>query len=590
MTFVFKAAFEDVYAVRQLLNERPGKLRAPRRTDDAITFRYDGADGVQRVLAVRFSPSPGSARRNEARFQLKLEPREKKQLAVAVCIAESKRGDDIAADVEACLDPKAVYRRLKTASETWLGSPTGIESDSLALNSIMQRSLRDARMLHSTLEKEHYICAGVPWFGALFGRDSLVASLQMLAFAPALAKQTLELLAKHQGSRVDHWREEEPGKILHEFRVGELANLREIPHTPYYGTVDATLLFLILIGRYTAWTGDLSLFRELHDHVTAALHWMQAYGDRNRDGYIEYESKSKKGLVNHGWKDSGDAIVNEDGSLAEPPIALVEVQAYAYMAKREIAALYNQVGESERAVSLQREAEEQRERFNRDFWLPEKGIYALALQAGGKPAAVVSSNTAHALWSEIAEPEKAKQIAERIMADDMFSGWGVRTLSKQERRYNPVGYHLGSVWPHDNSIIASGLRRYGFDDFSLRIFAGMIEAARHFGDGLPELFSGFARSDYGVPVRYPVACHPQAWAAATVPHLLETVLGLTPEGLDGRLRIVRPILPDFVDRLEIHHLKVARVSLDLRFERRKDHIVAEVLQLSGPLDVVIEPG
>lgn len=278
----------------------------------------------------------------------------------------------------------------------------------------------------------------MPWFVTLFGRDSIVTALQTLAYDPEIAAQTLRLLAKYQSRRMDEWRDAQPGKILHELRTGEMAKLGEIPHTPYYGTIDATPLFLILAGRHAAWTGDLGLFNELRDNIEMALEWMNKYGDLNGDGFIEYASASEKGLINQGWKDSGDAIVNADGSLGRPPIALVEAQGYAYQAKREIAALFRRAGEDERAKQLEFEADEARRRFNRDFWLEDKGIYALALQVGREPVAVVSSNPGHALWSGIADEEKARRTMERLMADDVFNGWGVRTLSEKERRYNPI--------------------------------------------------------------------------------------------------------------------------------------------------------
>lgn len=464
---------------------------------------------------------------------------------------------------------------------------TGILSDSLLPGTILDRSLRDLHRLKSRLDTQEYFAAGVPWFATLFGRDSIITSLQTLAFDPQPAARTLRLLAQYQCRQADDWRDAQPGKILHELRCGEMAHLGEIPHTPYYGTIDATPLFLILIGCHAAWTGDLSLFTELRENIELALNWMKQYGDSDGDGYIEYASTSENGLINQGWKDSGDALVNADGTLARPPIALVEVQGYAYLARVLISELYNRSGNSQRADVLRREAEELRARFNRDFWLEEKGIYAMALQAGNQPVTVVSSNPGHALWTGIADDDKARRTMERLMADDMFNDWGVRTLSAQERRYNPIGYHLGTVWPHDNSIIAAGFRRYGFDDAAQRIFMGIIEATMNFEHyRLPEVFAGFHRRDYGVPVRYPVACHPQAWAAGTIPYLLTTMLGLEPAAFDQRLRIVRPRLPDFISWLEVRRLRVGRASADLRFERQTDgSISVKVLKTSGPLEV-----
>ena len=403
----------------------------------------------------------------------------------------------------------------------------------------------------------------------LFGRDSLISGLQSLAYEPNVAEQTLRLLAKFQGDKVDDWRDEQPGKIMHELRVGEMAHLNEVPQTPYYGSIDATPLFLILLAEHAAWTCRLNVFHDLRGDAEKALKWMAEYGDPHHAGWLAYADKSSKGLSNQGWKDSGDSIMNADGSLAKPPIALAEVQGYVYLAKRGMAGLYRRDGDDAAADRLEKEADDLRRRFNRDFWLEDKGIFALALQDGGKPAAVVASNAGQALWSGIADADKARRTADRLMADDVFSGWGIRTLSMQEKRYNPSGYHVGSVWPHDNSLIVAGFRNYGLDEAARRVFAGIAEAATYFhGDRLPEVFSGFRREHFGVPVRYPVACHPQAWAAGSVPFLLQSLLGLTPEAFDGRLRIVRPVLPDGVDRVELHRLRVGEARVDLRFTRR----------------------
>jgi glycogen debranching enzyme len=469
-----------------------------------------------------------------------------------------------------------------------LRQETEITSDSLMLNNIMDRSLRDLWVLRSHLGEASYFAAGVPWFVTLFGRDSIITALQTLAYNPRVAEQTIRLLANFQGRLVNEWSEEEPGKILHEIRVGEMARLGEVPHTPYYGTVDATPLFLILIGEHARWTGSFALFNELKGNVEAALNWIARYGDCDGDGYVEYVGKTEKGLNNQGWKDSGDAIVNSDGTLAIPPIALVEVQAYVYQAKREIAALFRRAGDEERAGQLDAEADELRHKFNRDFWV-EPGWYALALQKDKRPVEVLSSNAGHALWARIADEEKAKRTAASLMTEEMFNGWGVRTLSAGEVYYNPLGYHLGTVWPHDNSIIAAGFKRYGCEREALRIFVGLVEAAVHFaGRRLPELFGGFTRDDYGVPVPYPVACQPQAWAAGTMPYLLTTLLGLEPEGYENRLRVVRPVLPEFVNHVEIRRLRIGEARADLRFERAGEGIEVKVLKVDGTLDLTVE--
>lgn len=592
ISLTFQAGFQDTFIVRGAKNKRTGKMRAPAWDGKALCFSYKGVDKIYRGLAIHFTPDVEPTGDSSATLRINLRPQESKQVSVSLVIAES--ADEAAIQPHSFVqsDFGGVENALRLAAKEWAEKHTTVESNSRVLNKVMARSLSDHLVLRSKLNEDHYFAGGLPWFGALFGRDSLIASLQMLAYSPAIADQTLRLLAKLQGNRVDSSRAEEPGKILHELRCGELANSKQIPQTPYYGTVDATPLFLILLARHAAWTGDLTLFHQLRSNVEAALEWISKYGSPDSDGYLKYQgSKSKGGLGNRGWKDSGDAIVNSDGSLAEQPIALVEVQGYVYLAKTGLADLYRRASEPERADRLLEEAAKLKSHFNEDFWLQDKNFYALALQQGNRPAAVVSSNPGQALWSGIVDPNKAKLVADRLMADDMFSGWGVRTLSEQERRYDPIGYHLGTVWPHDNSIIAMGFRQYGLDDAFQRLFEGMLEIAGRFEHHrLPELFAGFARKEYDVPVPYPEACHPQVWAAGAIPLMLQTALGLVPLGFDRRLRIVRPLLPDSAQHLEIHGLKVANATVSLRFERNAERKVdVRVLHVDGDLDISVEP-
>jgi glycogen debranching enzyme len=588
LTLTFQAAFEDVFAIRGLLPERLGEARPPEWKDGALSLVYDGADGRYRSLSISFSPQPEAADGTTAHFRVTLGPDAQTRILLALQVAESPELSQVQPKQRDQPDIKGVQAYVHESSRTWLDYQTEVRSDNPLLNRIMDRSLRDLRVLRGSIGGHEFFSAGVPWFATLFGRDSLISALQTLAYAPEMAAHTLRLLASYQASQVDEWRDAQPGKILHELRVGELARLNEIPQGRYYGTIDATLLFLILIGRHAAWTGDMALFDELRGNVERALGWMAQYGDPRGWGYIAYESTSDKGLINQGWKDSGDAIVNADGSLAAPPIALVEVQGYAYLARRAIADLYERAGAPEQARQLRAEADDLRTRFNRDFWLPDRHFFALALQDEKQPVAVRSSNPGQALWTGIVDPHTAKAVADMLMADDMFNGWGIRTLSSKERRYNPIGYHLGSVWPHDNAIIAAGLKRYGFDDAFQRIFASIAAAAGHFGGArLPELFAGFRREEYGIPVHYPVACHPQAWAAGAVPYMVETTLGLAPEAFERRLRIVRPLLPEWTSWLEVRRLKVGRASVDLRFERASQGTRVAVLKIDGELEVLV---
>lgn len=590
LTVSFRSAFEDVYAVRGLLTEKQGTHHPPEWTDSELRFLYDGADGLYRSLTVRCSPSPDETTDRTARFDIQVPPRETKTVLISLLIAESADVDHARRTGQPSFDTNALQRSLASSTQKWTDEHTEVESESTVLNRLVARSLVDLRTLRSSLRGQYYFAAGVPWFVTLFGRDSLIAALETLAFEPGIAADTLRLLASYQGQKIDHYKDEQPGKILHELRVGEMARLNEIPHTPYYGTVDATPLFLILLGRHAAWTGDLTLFNDLRANVELALTWIDQYGDGNNDGYVEYMSASNKGLVNQGWKDSGDGIINTDGSLAVPPIALVEVQGYVYLAKNLTADLYERVGDDDRARTLRREARDLRKQFDDDFWMDDADFFALALQHDHKPAAVISSNPGQALWTGIVEHGKARRTVARLLADDMFSGWGVRTLSRNERGYNPVGYHLGTVWPHDNALIAAGFRRYRFDDAFQQIFAGIVEASLHFHDfRLPELFSGFGRSEYSLPVHYPVACHPQAWAAGAVPYMIETALGFEPDAFNKRLQVIRPILPPFARWIEVRRMRVGQACVDLRAERsRTGTIDVDVLRVDGDLHVLVE--
>jgi glycogen debranching enzyme len=582
LEFRFDAAFEDIFAIRGLFQGKRGICHKPEWRGDTLYFRYAGADKIDRVLAIQFAHLPNEKLAKGAGYQIALDARGLHETKVTLKVSTSEKPDDaIPSPAEHGLPKAKGLRR-------WFENTAEVRSSSQILTRVMDRSLRDLGLLRSTLDGgAGYFAAGVPWFVALFGRDSIITALQTLAYDCSIAEQTIRLLARYQGTKLNGYREEEPGKILHELRVGEMARLGEIPHTPYYGTVDATPLWLVLVGKHSAWTGETRLFEELRPQIDAALNWMEQYGDFDRDGYVEYACKIEKGLANQGWKDSGDGIVNADGSLAEPPIGLVEVQGYVYEAKMEMAKLFRRCGELERATELEDEAQILCEQFDRDFWLPQ-GYYALALQDGNRPAAVLSSNAGHALWSGIALPARARTTAEQLLNTEMFNGWGVRTLSSAALRYNPLGYHLGTVWPHDNSLIAAGFKRYGLDDEACRIINGMLEAAVEFGHRLPELFGGFAREDYGVPVSYPVACQPQAWSAGAVPYLLTTGLGLEPDGFNYQLRIRRPMLPQYVDQVEIRGLRVGQARADLLFSRSGDHVAVKVQRVEGEMEVTVQ--
>lgn len=590
LSLSFQSHFEDVFSIRGLLQMQPGKNLAPRWAEDDLVFEYAGADGLYRELTIHFSPPPHTKNEptaDSAGYRIHLRARESQVILVQMRITETAKKPDLPKTPNKKISPQRVAQEFRHISQDWLKDQTTITCRELLTKNILERSLIDLRTLRSSLDHSMYFAAGIPWFSTLFGRDSLISSLQMLAFNPEIAVETLRLLAKYQAKETSSWQDAQPGKIMHEIRVGELAHLGEIPHTPYYGTIDSTPLFLILAARVCNWTGKLDLFNELKPNIEAALNWIDQYGDSDGDGYVDYQSHSEHGLINQGWKDSGDAIVNADGSLAVPPIALPEVQGYVYRAKLGMAELFEKAGDPHRADQLRKQADALRKRFNRDFWSDRLGTYVLALQARGKPAEVAASNAGQVLWTGIADAEKAQKTVERLLEEDMFSGWGIRTLSTQAKSYNPTGYHLGTVWPFDNSLIAAGFRRYGCDPQALKIGIALLEAALHFPEyRLPELFAGFSRADYQVPVHYPVACHPQAWSAGSTPYLLTNLLGLIPDGFAHRLRIVRPRLPGLIGLIEIHNLRVGDARADIRFSPSDEGPAAvNVLKIEGKLDV-----
>ena len=396
--------------------------------------------------------------------------------------------------------------------------------------------------------------AGLPWFMAVFGRDSLITSLQALPFAPALAETTLRVLAARQGTRVDAFRDEEPGKILHESRIGEMTAFAERPHSPYFGSADATPLFLILLDEYELWTGDGDLVRQLEQPARAALEWLDDYGDRMRNGYISYQRRNEEsGLENQCWKDSWNSIAFRDGSLAGLPRACCEIQGYAYDARMRCARLARTFWKDAAfAARLEERAGDLKERFNRDFWMPERECFALAIDGEGRQVDSITSNIGHLLWSGIVDTDKAPHVVQHLMSDRLFSGWGVRTMAEGEGGYNPIGYHVGTVWPHDNSIIALGLTRYGYRDESARIASGILQAARYFKHRLPEAFAGYSRQRTQFPVEYPTACSPQAWATGAPLLFIRTLLGLEPRG--DRLTVDASLPPE-MEWLEVRGLR-----------------------------------
>jgi glycogen debranching enzyme len=479
---------------------------------------------------------------------------------------------------------------LRRSYEDFERDSTQVVTDNELFDQLLARCIRDVRALSTRTGDGHMmLAAGIPWYVTLFGRDALIASHQLLSVNPDLARDTLELLARHQGTKEDPWRDEEPGKILHEIRHGELAGSGAVPHTPYYGSIDATPWFLILYGAHLRWTGDLEFARALLPNAEAALRWIDDYGDRDGDGFVEYQTRSPGGIRNQGWKDSHDAIVHADGRIAETPIALSEVQAYVYLAKLRMADVYEALGDDPKAEFLRGQAHELKGRFNSAFWMEDEQFFAGALDRDKRQVRTVMSNPGHALYCAIADDDKARSTAKRLLAPDMFSGWGIRTLSKSAAAYNPMSYHNGSVWPHDNALIAAGLKRYGFVRSTNRVATALFDAAIHADYmRLPELFCGFTRRSPNKPVSYPVACSPQAWAAGSPFLMLQSMLGISARAERNLLTVNEPHLPPWLHTVELRNLRVGSSRITLLFRREGDITSFSLLQREGDIRVVME--
>jgi glycogen debranching enzyme len=586
LQLAFEADFEDMFVVRGMHPGKRGKLHAPIWHGEMLTFRYDGADGHVRTAALHFSRPPDARHQGELTYRLCLQHQQHWQLKVTCELHDARTGH-----LESRPD-RSGGARAKDREHAQSGSLAGgtqIETSNPLFNEIITRSFLDLHMLSMRQQGDVFFAAGVPWYVALFGRDSLVTSIQMAAFEPEVGANTLRVLASHQGTRVDDWRDEQPGKILHELRVDELATLNEIPQTPYFGSVDSTPLFLVLLGLHSAWIGSLDVFEELRDNVYRALAWIDQFGDSDHDGFIDYQTHSPQGGRNQGWKDSANGIVMKNGALAEPPIALPEVQGDVYLAWISMADLFERAGDLATAQTLRSKAQGLYRTFNRKFWLPRERYYAFCRQADGQFSHSIASNAAHALWTGIVDPRRARAIVKRVLQPDMFSGWGIRTLSSEDGSYNPVDYQLGSVWPHDNAMIVAGMHRYCFKDEAIQVFSAMMQAATQFEHfRLPEVFAGYDRSFASKPVKYPVACNPQAWAAGSIPYMLASTLGLRPDAFNRRLCIEYPHLPSWLESVTVRHLRVGEAEVDLRYERVEDETLVAVTRKRGDVEVSVQ--
>lgn len=597
----FDADYADLFEVRGVVRRDRGKflqslpyLTGKNTVADSsqkaeILLAYQGLDGALMESRIQFnSRQPNEVNNGTALWHIHLNPGASVTLGYRVHLFTNNQ---LTSTVSAPLSFDQAKAEELLEEHQWRQQITHIQTDNKYLNQVIDKAVQDVYLLRQTFEGSRFLSAGVPWFSTLFGRDSLIAASQTLVLDPSIAKETLIILARYQGKVEDEWRDEQPGKILHEIRLGEMARCQEVPHTPYYGTVDATPLWLMLYAEYFAWTEDRETLDQLWDSALAAMDWI----DRScqATGYLSYSRKSAKGLANQGWKDSENCIVDSQGKLAQGSIALCEVQAYVYAAKIRMSELAEKKGLINLANQWQAQAMELKTRFNQDFWLSDQEYCALALDGEGKPVDSITSNAGQCLNLGILDADKALKVASRLKARDMFTGWGIRTLSSLSPAYNPMGYHIGSVWPHDSSLIACGLRSINLVDQSLRVAQGLIEMTLSQPyQRPPELFCGYEHDGFTTPVQYPVACSPQAWASGTIFQLITMMVNLVPNAPSKQLRIIDPALINSIGRLSIKNLRIGNTLLDLQFEksgdRSGDTIACRVVKKQGNLRVIIE--
>lgn len=581
LTWQFEADFADVFEVRGVHRAQRGTPLPVESQDSRVRLGYRGLDGVLRCAALQFTPSPSRLNEREAFFFLNLAPKERVELAVTVACEVEQQSPRILAVSEAAAQAAAALAALRAQAAQ-------IYTSNEQFNDWLNRSVADLGMLLTQTPHGCYPYAGVPWFSTPFGRDGIITALEYLWVNPDLARGVLSFLAAHQATREDPQQDAEPGKILHEARLGEMAALGEVPFKHYYGSVDATPLFVILAEAYYHRTGDREFLERLWPHVLKALEWLEHYGDLDQDGFVEYHSRTPMGLQHQGWKDSDEAVFHADGRLATGPVALCEVQGYAYLARKGAAALARVLEEPELAQRLEKEARTLKRRFNRVFWCEDLGTYALALDGEKQPCRVLTSNAGHALWSGIASWEHAHRLARTLFSEDSYSGWGIRTVAQGQARYNPMSYHNGSVWPHDNALIAAGLARYGFKNQTLRILTGLFDASIVLDlHRLPELFCGFQRlSGQGLTL-YPLACAPQAWASAAVFYLLQACLGLSFSPEKPQVCFSHPRLPEYLKWVEIRNLRVGPGSVDLVLHRHPRDVGVNVLRKEKDVEIAV---
>ena len=577
------ADYLDIFQVRNYVKEkRLGSILNPSKIKNGIVLGYLGKDGLRRETTVKILNEEGEIYKD--RIELSFQLKHKQEKEVTVGIIPMIEGQKLIN--KNMISFERAQKKLRSNYKKWEEDSLMVKTDNKKFNQLVNRSLSDLKLLLTDLGEGFIPIAGIPWYAVPFGRDSIITSLQTLMVNTKIAKGTLKTLARFQGKEVNEDREEEPGKIMHEIRFGELAHLNLIPHTPYYGNIDSTPLFLILAVEYFHWTEDLISIKKILPNLFAALEWIDKYGDMDQDGYIEYGSKNNKWAINQGWKDSTDSSVHQDGSLAVLPIALVEVQGYVYQAKKGMAEIFFYLGEKDKAKKLEKEARELKDRFNRDFWMEDEKYFAFGLDYQKKQIASITSNPGHGLYSGIISQDKSEAVVKKLLSDEMFNGWGIRTMGGNEMGYNPMSYHNGSVWPHDNSMIINGLIRYNYHREAIKVINGLIKASQYFKyNRLPELFCGFSHKEMKEPIEYPVACSPQAWACGSIYLIIQSLLGINLDVANNKIYL-KPILPDEINKVEVKNLKIGDNGADFILMKEGNCIKLGKVKVEGNVELI----
>lgn len=575
--------FADIFEIRGMKREARGEPGAIRYGEHSMTLDYMGLDGVKRESVIQVNcDSKVRLVQNQMEFQVDLPSKAKKRIDLSIGFVVDQEEREIPPFDQALGDLLETIRSRKWDSCEFF-------SQNEQFNSWLDGSLSDLYTLLTKTEHGFYPYAGIPWYSTAFGRDGIITALMCLWMDPLISKGVLKYLAVTQATKEDPFKDAEPGKIFHETRKGEMAATGEIPFSLYYGTIDATMLFVILAGEYVKRTNDLETIRSIWPNIKAAINWINEYGDLDGDGLVEYEKKAENGLDNQGWKDSFDSVFYSTGELAKLPIALCEVQAYTYDAKIKAAEIANLLGEEDFSREMSIQAGELKEKFNRLFWSEEKSTFVLALDGDKKPCDVRSSNAGQCLFSRIADPDKAERTIQSLLSEDMYSGWGIRTISTREKRYNPMSYHNGSIWPHDNALIAYGMQRYGKKEGVNKIFEAMMDTSLYMDDKrIPELFCGFDRRKAEGPTAYPVACSPQAWAVASVFMMVQSCLGIDIDAKANLLCFNEPSLPDFMDFIEIRNLRINSGRIHFMAEKNHGSVSIKIMEKPDDLEVLVK--